>query len=262
MANRTLRFGSNGSDVQELQRGLNLLPSAQPKLAQDGMYGPKTFARVREFQGTHSLTPDGVVGAQTWEVFLKLLGQMSAGIPVPTPADLWRPLVLTIAQTYLGSVDFSVLINGRPKGIDFLIQMFQFAANTPVTDANFKGSQGEWVQEPLIGGKRKSWCGVFAIYCYRLAGVPVSWSMMLPGPIGITTQHWSPTFAQDIKPGDIGAVASKNHHFLIESVGSGPVPRMTTLDGNQRWGRINRIWSTSAEAHQVGVDNFNYYSLS
>jgi hypothetical protein len=40
------------------------------------------------------------------------------------------------------------------------------------------------------------------------------------------------------------------------------VPRLTTFDGNQRWGRINRIWSTSAEAHQVGVDNFNYYSLS
>ena len=128
MANRTLRFGSNGSDVLELQRGLNLLPSAQPKLAQDG--------------------------------------------------------------------------------------------------------------------------------------IPLSWSMTLPGPIGITTNHWSPTFAQDIKPGDIGTVASKSHHFLIESVGSGPVPRMTTLDGNQRWGRINRIWSTSAEAHQVGVDNFNYYSLS
>jgi len=261
MANRTLRFGSNGNDVLELQRGLNLLLNTQPKLAEDGVYGPKTFARVREFQGSRSLAPDGVVGAKTWEVFLKLLGQMPPGIQVPTPTDLQRGLVLTIAQSYLGSVDFSVLINGRPKGIDFLIQMFQFAANTAVTDAAFKGSKGEWVQEPLIGGKRKSWCGVFAVYCYRLAGINVMWDMSRPGPVGITTNNWSPTFAQDIKPGDIGVVASKQHHFLIESVGSGPVPRMTTLDGNQTWGRINRIWSNTAEAHQVGKDNFNYYSL-
>jgi hypothetical protein len=57
-------------------------------------------------------------------------------------------------------------------------------------------------------------------------------------------------------------VAKKNHHFLIETVGTGPVPRMTTIDGNQTAGQINRIPSGSADAHQVGVDNFNYYSLT
>ena len=36
---------------------------------------------------------------------------------------------------------------------------------------------------------------------------------------------------------------------------------MTTIDGNQPAGRIDRIPSGSGEAHQVGVDNFNYYSL-
>lgn len=74
---------------------------------------------MREFQGANALTPDGVVGPMTRETFLKLLGQVATGIPIAgppigtQPVDLLRPLVLTVAQKHMGSVDFSVMVNGQ-----------------------------------------------------------------------------------------------------------------------------------------------------
>jgi hypothetical protein len=261
MANPTLRYASRGSEVTRLQRGLNLLPSARPALAEDGVYGENTTARVRELQRAHHLTPDGIVGSQTWDLFAKLLAQLPAGIPVGAhPYDLLRPLVLTVAQKHMGAVDF--LVKGRPRGIDFLIEMFKVAADKTVTEAAFKLPNGGWTQEPLLDGQRKSWCGVFAVYCYRMAGIPVRWDMGLGRPVGpIKVTGWSPKYAAGIRQADIGAVNTKQHHFLIEEVGGGPTPRMTTIDGNQFAGRIQRIPAQSGDAHQVNVDNFNYYTL-
>jgi hypothetical protein len=53
-------------------------------------------------------------------------------------------------------------------------------------------------------------------------------------------------------------VATKSHHFVIESVdGAGPLPKLTTIDGNLTFGRIGR-----RQEHHVGRDNFNYYQFS
>jgi hypothetical protein len=264
MANPTLRYASTGADVARVQQGLNLLPTVLPRLTVDGIFGAKTTARVREFQGTNKLQADGVVGPLTWELLAKLLAQIGGGVPaVVHPYDALRPLVLMIAQKHMGSVDFLKLVNGRPKGIDFIIEIFRVAANTTITDAAFKLPNGAWTQEPLVGGQHKSWCGIFAVYCYRMAGIPVSWNMVTGRPVGpLAINSWSPSFAAGIQRADIGAVRKKSHHFLIESVEGGPVPRMTTIDGNQYAGQIHRIPSASAGAHQVGVDNFNYYSLT
>ena len=53
-----LRAGANGAAVHELQRLL--------AVGNDGSFGPGTEAAVRHFQVRAHLTPDGVVGAQTW----------------------------------------------------------------------------------------------------------------------------------------------------------------------------------------------------
>jgi N-acetyl-anhydromuramyl-L-alanine amidase AmpD len=55
----TLRRGATGPEVQELQTKLGL-PVA------DGSFGPGTEAAVRDFQRTHNLVPDGIVGPETW----------------------------------------------------------------------------------------------------------------------------------------------------------------------------------------------------
>lgn len=53
----TLRKGSKGNDVAELQRKLNLIA--------DGIFGPVTEEAVRDFQKSHSLTADGIAGPKT-----------------------------------------------------------------------------------------------------------------------------------------------------------------------------------------------------
>jgi hypothetical protein len=259
-------FGSIGNEVRKLQEGLNTLPSQLAKLVADGQFGPKTQGRVKEFQSKSGLVADGIVGPLTWEKLLALLAQASqGGVPV-MPAmnasvfDALRPLVLTIAQQHMGKVDFSQMVLGRPRGIDFIKEVFQFAANVPLTDANFVNAKGAWDPIPWVGLKtqQKSWCGIFAAYCYRKAGIPVSWDIGKGGPVGpIELRKFGPDFASSIKPGDIGAVATQNHHFLIETVGPGALPKMESIDGNTEFGRIQR-----RNKHKVGTDNFNYYRFT
>jgi Domain of unknown function (DUF4280)/Putative peptidoglycan binding domain len=62
-----LVFYSQGKAVTDLQSKLNLLlPDKTPALIVDGMFGLKTYHRVKEFQVKLGLAPDGVVGAKTW----------------------------------------------------------------------------------------------------------------------------------------------------------------------------------------------------
>ena len=61
---RTLRCGSSGAEVMELQELLNLRGAA---LAVDGRFGKLTEAAVRRFQRENGLKADGVCGEKTWE---------------------------------------------------------------------------------------------------------------------------------------------------------------------------------------------------
>ena len=57
-ARQTLRRGDSGDWVKQLQLKLGV--------ASDGVFGPYTETRVREFQRQHGLVPDGIVGPKTW----------------------------------------------------------------------------------------------------------------------------------------------------------------------------------------------------
>jgi hypothetical protein len=58
-ARPTLRRGASGESVRQLQAKLGV--------DVDGNFGPATEAAVRNFQTANGLTPDGVVGAKTWQ---------------------------------------------------------------------------------------------------------------------------------------------------------------------------------------------------
>jgi len=58
-ARPVLRRGSRGDAVRDLQRRLG-------GLAIDGIFGPLTEARVREYQSANRLIVDGIAGPQTW----------------------------------------------------------------------------------------------------------------------------------------------------------------------------------------------------
>ena len=75
---RQLRLGSSGRDVADLQTRFNASGSVTAcdsrmgcvppaPLNVDGKFGPKTLARVREFQRANALPSDGIVGPQTWK---------------------------------------------------------------------------------------------------------------------------------------------------------------------------------------------------
>jgi hypothetical protein len=56
---RTVRRGMSGDDVKTIQKAVGAKPV-------DGEFGSATEAKVRAFQRSHGLTPDGVVGPKTW----------------------------------------------------------------------------------------------------------------------------------------------------------------------------------------------------
>lgn len=63
---RTLRLGSRGKEVMELQKRLNIKPA-------DGIFGPITEDAVMEWQEKHNLTVDGIIGKQSRAVLNKAL---------------------------------------------------------------------------------------------------------------------------------------------------------------------------------------------
>ncbi|MCI0643140.1 MAG: peptidoglycan-binding protein [Gemmataceae bacterium] len=66
----TIRFGSKGAAVRELQYRLNIwiviTPGAPAPLKVDGDFGSKTLAAARAFQKAFGLLVDGIVGPQSW----------------------------------------------------------------------------------------------------------------------------------------------------------------------------------------------------
>lgn len=64
-----LEIGSSGEKVRQMQQHLNVISNSYPlipKVAEDGVFGPQTEEAVKTFQRVFKLTPDGIVGFQTW----------------------------------------------------------------------------------------------------------------------------------------------------------------------------------------------------
>ena len=60
---KQIGYGSQGSEVTELQKLLN---SNGYNLKEDGIYGDKTMAAVKDYQTKNNLSVDGIVGDNTW----------------------------------------------------------------------------------------------------------------------------------------------------------------------------------------------------
>jgi hypothetical protein len=62
---KVIRQGSAGAEVEYAQERLNA-HGATPALAVDGLFGPKTRAATVEYQNSHALSPDAIIGPKTW----------------------------------------------------------------------------------------------------------------------------------------------------------------------------------------------------
>lgn len=70
MAYSQVSYGSTGSDVTELQKLLNKTNNGY-NLSEDGKFGAKTQAAVKDYQKKNGLAVDGIVGKNTWGALTK-----------------------------------------------------------------------------------------------------------------------------------------------------------------------------------------------
>ena len=84
-AYNTLKNGSRGTEVQQMQNALRKLGYS---LTADGVFGNGTEKIVRQFQADQGLTADGVAGDKT----LTRLYQLTAPTPAPTAAPTSAPV--------------------------------------------------------------------------------------------------------------------------------------------------------------------------
>lgn len=68
MAYKQVSYGSQGSDVTELQKLLN---NNGYSVAVDGIYGSETQSAVKDYQKKNNLAVDGIVGTNTWSAITK-----------------------------------------------------------------------------------------------------------------------------------------------------------------------------------------------
>ena len=117
-ARPTLRKGSKGSAVKELQTMLLKLGYDLGPCGIDGDFGKSTDAAVRSFQSDHRLTVDGICGAATWAELEKAMTVLGNKGTVPA--------VLDPVGTEGLSPTFRVVISGLD-----LTQAKAIAANYP-----------------------------------------------------------------------------------------------------------------------------------
>jgi peptidoglycan hydrolase-like protein with peptidoglycan-binding domain len=87
----TIAVGAQGDAVKRLQRGLRRTPD--PSVIVDGVFGPQTQAKVKDFQSGSGLTADGTVGPQTWAALpdgrpMPVLQEGSRGAAVKSLQDV------------------------------------------------------------------------------------------------------------------------------------------------------------------------------
>ena len=83
-----LKKGSSGSDVLDLQKRLNSTDYGY-NLAEDGIFGDKTLAAVKDYQQRSGLTVDGIVGTNTWGALTK--PQTSTTTTTPAQTEIKAP---------------------------------------------------------------------------------------------------------------------------------------------------------------------------
>ncbi len=116
----TLKVGSVGTNVANLQNALNAVQSAG--LTADGHFGPMTKAAVMTFQSAHSLTADGKVGAMSRAALAVAQGDGTTTPPITT-----GPVGVSLAMDTPASGAFMT----SASGVQFA--KFTFTGNGTVT---------------------------------------------------------------------------------------------------------------------------------
>lgn len=118
MAYSQVSYGSTGSDVTELQKLLNKTNNGY-NLSEDGKFGAKTQAAVKDYQKKNGLAVDGIVGKNTWGALTKATTPTTptqqATVPTTASGDSqpnWQAKLNETLDKILNREKFSYDVNG------------------------------------------------------------------------------------------------------------------------------------------------------
>lgn len=101
----TIREGSRGADVVQLQYLLNFISIYDPDvplIIENGVFDSATRRSVIAFQAANGLTADGIVGRATWSALYKYYWAVRDNLPTPPPAPPAPPTGPTEIPPYPG----------------------------------------------------------------------------------------------------------------------------------------------------------------
>lgn len=252
-----LRFGSTGPVVKQLQNVLNLAPSVFPNLVADGIFGPKTDSRVREFQGQKKLAKDGVVGPLTWAMLKPLLDEYEKFVKQLVPPQVeaaarkaivgnalaqynafkWAGQVSPLNHRIAGKICCNPQTRARQGGLH-ITTIFTIAGVNAQKCLTISEAAEAMYQRKYSAKERNdtdivSWCGIFAVYVYKISGLKISsWPLKYNVPWGEQIPDYEFEIVKEPKPGDIGVVdprGGNNHHFIVLNFDGTTI---TSIDGN------------------------------
>lgn len=100
LGTRTIRRGTNGSDVKELQEALIKLGYDIGKAGADGDCGKKTEAAIKVFQYDWGLEQDGAFGSKSYAALLAAL--------VEQPKDKQKQFLIADISAYQGNINWEL----------------------------------------------------------------------------------------------------------------------------------------------------------
>lgn len=147
LGDRTLKYGIQGYDVQQLQRNLNYLGYQAGSV--DGIYGWQTFSAVKQFQGKNGLKVDGIVGKATANLLINQVSgnnsfrSSTAAAPAAVATTSRGSLPLSRADLY----DLARVVHGEARGESFEGQV---AVAAVVLNRVFSGQFGRTIQDVIF----------------------------------------------------------------------------------------------------------------
>lgn len=279
-----LRLGSFGEAVRALQATLNKFPSTLAQLKEDAQFGPKTHNRVVEFQNQKKLQPDGVAGPLTFDALEQAVNLILTYGIGPADEAAARDQIAKVARAHLAQWGGEWIQGVDQKGLTQKIAgkicidettrlrqggpqiaLFFSAMGVPHSHRCLTISKEAvaMYDRTYTAAERnaidiQSWCGIFAFYIYKIAGLKKipNWSAIKI--YGVSTEKNPSGTARLVskekchmmttttpKKGDIGlldayAVVDKkgkvlkavgqNHHFIVTDVIGGAA--VSSVDGN------------------------------
>lgn len=148
MAYTTIKSGSRGSDVSDLQSTLN---SKGYSLSVDGIFGSKTAAAVRDYQSKNGLSVDGIVGNNTWN---SLKGGSTSSASTSTTAATNTSTAATSTTPDYSAYKYDA---SKDEAYQKAMSALEQAQNTKPTYTDTYGDQVQQIYDKIMNREKFSY---------------------------------------------------------------------------------------------------------